>query len=77
MKEESKTCPHCKKENQGFIVKGNVGGSVERSFDENGNLYETNLDRMYWKTESSTVRCGNCNKIIRSLVFDGKSIVEK
>jgi len=62
-----KPCPHCKKEDQGFVIKGQMIGSVESFYDENGFYSELNMDRAYWKHNSSTVRCANCNKIRRDV----------
>ena len=71
-----KPCPHCKQHDQGFVIKGQMIGSVEKFYDGSGNYEELNLDRAYWKTESKTVRCANCNKIRRDVMFDGKKVVD-
>ncbi|GEM_PF-6277998 len=69
-----KYCPHCG--GNGFYIKGIMRGSVETYYDESGNHEETNLDKCYWESQSKVVRCVNCNKIRRDVLFDGKKIIE-
>jgi hypothetical protein len=72
-----KPCPHCKGENQGFIIKGQMVGSVESFFDENGDYSELNMDNTYWKKLSTTVRCANCGKIRRDVKVTDRTKIEE
>lgn len=72
-----KPCPHCKLENQGFVVKGQMVGPTESFYDENGDYSELNMDKAYWKYNSEVVRCANCLKIRRDVYLVNRVKIEE
>ena len=66
----SDKCPYCKKEDQGFVVKKEMRGHVEKFYNAQGDYYETNMDRSsFVGSRKETVRCANCNHIRRDVVI--------
>lgn len=70
----SDKCPHCKKENQGFEMRGKIAGTVSMFYNEKGEREETNLDRAYWKTRSHVIRCANCFHVRKDVYLDKEVI---
>ena len=70
----SDICPKCKKENQGFIIYGRIGGRIPQFYNSIGIYAETDLDKMYWTTNSNAVRCANCGKIRKDVLRNNNII---
>ena len=71
-------CPHCHEKDQGYVVKAEMRGHIEKFYNANGDYYETNMDRAYLVGKQRfTVRCANCSHIRRDVQIVNDHVVRK
>ena len=64
------SCPHCKQNDQGFIRYCQITGSVQEYYDGNGKYDGVDYDKTYHRDKSKVIRCANCHKIRRDVIFN-------